>query len=65
MENFDTYYKLLTPEQKRAVIDIAKLVPYMPIGRVAKIFIQSGGSADALKLCLLTNYPVKYGGDRI
>lgn len=64
MENFDTYYKLLTPEQKREVIKAAKQLPNMSIGRVAKIFVSCGANKSTFKRYLLRRHGVKYGGDK-
>lgn len=64
MENFDIYYKLLTPEQKRKVIAAAKQLPNMSIGRVAKIFVGCGANESAFKRYLLRRHGVKYRGDK-
>lgn len=64
MKNYDTYYMILTPEQKKKVINIARLIPSITVGRAAKIFVQCGGNEAAVSRYLYTNYGVKYGGDR-
>lgn len=62
--NDSLYYEMLTPEQKRVVIDIARLAPHMSIGKVAKMFVQCGGNERLLKSRLDATFAIKHGGDR-
>lgn len=65
MQKYDTYYMMLTPEQKRKVIDIARCVPGMIIGRAAWLFTNLHGDEAAIKRYLFVYYGVQYGGDSI
>lgn len=63
MQNYDTYYMMLNPDQKRKVIEIARCVPHMTIGRAAWLFANLHGEEAAIKRYLFVYYGVQYGGD--